>query len=387
MSPPTNDAPLRLGILPEQGGSLANLRKSGQDSRFLEQYLQLYAREFEEVHYFSYAREQLDRPVADNVRLHPNPGIHRWLYSFLMPLVHAPRFRRCSVLRVMQATGAIPARVARMLFGTPFVVTYGYHYSTELRAAGRQVRAWLFDRRARWALRHADGIIVTTPALAEFVAQFAPAERIALIPNSVDTGRFSPAPAERSAGGRRRLLAVGGLTVNKNHRMIVEALAALRRDDLELVILGAGPEQEALRRLAAEKNVALALPGIVPNDELPAWLRSADAYLISSFSEGHPKSLLEAMSVGLPCIGTDVRGIRNVLAAGKTGWLCPADPGAGRGDPGRSVGPRGGASRGRPRKAVHSAKLRRQRRDGAGGGLFEEGCEAVRLRGCEAVRL
>ena len=312
-----------LGILPEQGGSIANLRRSGQDSRFIEQYLRLYVREFDEVHYFSYARERADPPVAENFYLHSNPGLHRWLYSFLMPLLHARTFRRCSVLRVMQATGALPARVARLLFGVPFVVTYGYHYSTELRAAGRRLRAWLFDRRVEWALRHANGIIVTTPALAEFVGRYAAAERVALIPNSVDTARFSPGPAAKPASPRRRLIAVGGLTANKNHRLIVEAVALTGRDDLEVVILGTGPEEAALRAIAAETNVALELPGIVPNETLPEWLRGAEAYVISSLSEGHPKSLLEAMSVGLPCVGTDVRGIRDVLVQGKTGRLCP----------------------------------------------------------------
>jgi glycosyltransferase involved in cell wall biosynthesis len=314
---------MRLGILPEQGGSLANLRRSGQDSRFIEQYLRLYVREFEEVHYFSYARERLEQPVGDNFYLHSNPGLHRWLYSFLMPLVQARTFRRCSVLRVMQATGALPARLARLLFGVPFVVTYGYHYSTELRATGRRLRAWLFDRRVEWALRHADGIIVTTSALAEFVGRYAPAERVALIPNSVDTARFSPGPTAKPASPRRRLIAVGGLTANKNHRLILEAVALTGREDLEVVILGAGPEEQAIRSLAAERKVALELPGIVPNETLPEWLRSADIYIISSLSEGHPKSLLEAMSVGVPCIGTDVRGIRDILVHGKTGWLCP----------------------------------------------------------------
>jgi glycosyltransferase involved in cell wall biosynthesis len=360
---------MQLGILPEQGGSLANLRRTGQDTRFLDQYARLYVREFDEVHYFSYADEALDRAIAPNFHLHRNPGWHRWLYTFLLPFVQRRAIRQCSVLRVMQATGAIPARLARALYGVPFVVTYGYHYSTELWASGRRLRAWLFDRRAAWALRKADGIIVTTPALAEFAKKFAPAGRIALIPNSVNTDLFAPAagsgtggqpasaagsgtgwqpvpaaetdqpvpaagsgtgwqpvPAAGSSASRKRLLAVGNLSPLKNHRLILEAAAQLGRDDLEVVILGRGPEEPALRALAAEKSVALELPGIVPNEDMPRFLQSADVYLITSTSEGHPKSLLEAMSVGLPCIGTNVRGIRDVLVDGDTGWLCPLEP-------------------------------------------------------------
>jgi len=187
-------------------------------------------------------------------------------------------------------------------------------------------RARLFQRRAEWALRRADGVIVTTAALADYVGRFAPRERITLIPNSVDATRFSPAPGESGSAGRQRLIAVGSLTVRKNHNLLVEAVALTGRDKIEVVILGTGPEEETLRRLAADKRVTLELPGIVPNEQLPEWLRRADAYLITSHHEGHPKSLLEAMSVGLPCIGTDVPGIRDVLVEGETGRLCPSEP-------------------------------------------------------------
>ena len=123
-------------------------------------------------------------------------------------------------------------------------------------------------------------------------------------------------------------MSVGNLTVNKNHRLILEAAARTGRTDLEVVVLGKGAEEEALRRVAGERGVPLELPGIVANEQLPGWLRSADVFLMTSHSEGHPKSLLEAMSVGLPCIGTNVRGIRDILKDGETGWLCEPAPDA-----------------------------------------------------------
>jgi len=319
---------MRLGVLPEQGGSIANLRRTGQHTRFLRQYVRRYIQAFDEVHFFSYANERLDQEVGPTFHLHPNPGIHRWLYGFLMPVVQGRAMRRCSVLRVLQATGAIPAWLAKRLYGPPFVVTFGYHYSTELRAARRRFRAWLFDRRLAWALRRADGIIVTTPALADYARAIAPEERIALIPNSIDTDLFAPADERPAASPHRRLIAVGNLTENKDHSLLLEAVARTGRRDLTLTIFGRGPTEDALQRLAAEKGLALELPGIVPNETLPDRLREADAYCITSRSEGHPKSLLEAMSVGLPCIGTDAPGIRDVIRDGETGWLTPPAPAA-----------------------------------------------------------
>ena len=51
-------------------------------------------------------------------------------------------------------------------------------------------------------------------------------------------------------------------------------------------------------------------------------MQKSDIFVLPSFYEGHPKALLEAMSSGLPCVGTNVRGIREEIKHGETGYLC-----------------------------------------------------------------
>ena len=66
--------------------------------------------------------------------------------------------------------------------------------------------------------------------------------------------------------------------------------------------------------------------GNVPNRELPEWFATATAFVLPSKLEGHPKALIEAMSCGLPVIGTRVPGISGVITDGEDGVLCDPDP-------------------------------------------------------------
>jgi glycosyltransferase involved in cell wall biosynthesis len=65
------------------------------------------------------------------------------------------------------------------------------------------------------------------------------------------------------------------------------------------------------------------MPGVLLHESLPAILQTAGAFVLPSLIEGHPKALLEAMSCGLPCVGLDVPGTRDVIAHERTGLLCP----------------------------------------------------------------
>ena len=66
--------------------------------------------------------------------------VHYIAGALLLPFIHREQFRRCEVLRVMQLPGVIPALGARRLFGTPFVVTYGYRYGEVAHIAGSRVK-------------------------------------------------------------------------------------------------------------------------------------------------------------------------------------------------------------------------------------------------------
>jgi len=147
---------------------------------------------------------------------------------------------------------------------------------------------------------------------------------VELIPNGVDTRRFRPAevPLDRGVGAPRRVLYVGRLSAEKNLSALVRAAGMLRaRTPVRLVMIGAGPLAASLRAEAGAAGVSLELPGVIDQTALPSVYAAADAFVLASFTEGHPKALLEAMSVGRPCIVSDCDGNRSLVREGETGLL------------------------------------------------------------------
>jgi glycosyltransferase involved in cell wall biosynthesis len=234
-----------------------------------------------------------------------------------MPLVHRREFRRCRVHRVFQVTGAVPALVARAWWGTPFVTTYGFWYARLSRPGPSRLAKSLLER---VALARAAAVIVPTEELRAHVATLAAPGRIHLIPNGVDLGRFTP--GERRGRRPRRILYIGRLSPEKNLSTLIRAVASLRgRVECELVMIGAGPLRPRLEAEAAAAGVRVELPGVVDHRLIPEWLRGAAAFVLPSFTEGHPKALIEAMAAGVACVASDCPGNRALVADGDTGLL------------------------------------------------------------------
>ena len=113
---------------------------------------------------------------------------------------------------------------------------------------------------------------------------------------------------------------IGRFEHQKNLLALVEAMSGL--PGARLLLVGDGSQRAEILNRAERFRVRMELVGVVPQLQLPALLRRMELFVLQSHYEGHPKALLEAMACGLPVIGTDVPGIRDVIIHGKTGYLC-----------------------------------------------------------------
>lgn len=318
-----------VGFLPALGGGLGELARTGQAARLVNGYMVPYAKAFDGIRYFSYLPECLadftDDPfLGERVRLlAPRRAMSRARRAVSMVAAHGDEFRRCAVLRVFQITGTVPALLARARFGVPFVTTYGFSYDALSRSAGRRLLKLAVER---LALRHAALVLATTEALRARAARRTP--RVQLVPNGVDTARFVPAAPRARTGTPATLLYVGRLAAEKNLGALVNAASRLSaRVPLRLVLVGDGPERGALEAHAAEAGVTARFTGVVEQGALPAYYTDADVFVLASFTEGHPKVLLEAMSSGVPCVASACEGNRSIVTDGETGLLFdPARP-------------------------------------------------------------
>ncbi len=121
---------------------------------------------------------------------------------------------------------------------------------------------------------------------------------------------------ENSNGHSISLVSVGRLEREKGHYILLLALFELRTRgiDVNLTLIGDGSDRERLERYANENQLDVDfLGGITERNTLFQTVVSNDIFVIPSLTEGMPRALLEAMAMGLPCIGSDVGGIPEVL--------------------------------------------------------------------------
>lgn len=150
-------------------------------------------------------------------------------------------------------------------------------------------------------------------------------DKIRVVRMSVDPDVYHPPVEPRQHDGPLRALAVGRLVTLKGFHVLIDAVADLRRNgvDVEVRIIGQGPDEGALRQHVAETGLQdlVHLVGPVGQDDILEHYHWADVYLMTSFMEGLPVVLMEAMSTELPVISTAVSAVSELVHDGRNGLL------------------------------------------------------------------
>lgn len=224
----------------------------------------------------------------------------------------------------------------RILNGKKLVFTE--HSVAEVESVADGVHGTIFN----WMLYRINAVVGVSRAITEKFREKYPrhAGRFHEILNGVDIDKFRENGARnevRSSWGLTGEHFVVGTVANfrrvKNHACLVRAAGRLKHThpQLRLLLVGTGfqgdPEnsedeiQALIRELGMQDRVVLA--GYQEN--IPKILSAFDAFCLTSFSEGLPVSLLEAMASGVPVIGSEVKGIVEVVKDGRTGFLFPSN--------------------------------------------------------------
>jgi glycosyltransferase involved in cell wall biosynthesis len=318
---------IRLALFFTRGLSLRIWDQIGILQREIALYKQL-QRKGVEVSFVTYG-DITELSYADRV-----PGIqilcNRWklpsrLYQLLVPFLHCRALKDCHAIKTNQTHGAEIALLSAILWRKPLIARCGYLWS--LNAAREHGLNSQVARQARLiealVFRAARRIVVTTPQIAESISKSVSGvqERISITPNYVDTDLFRPLGDNHEKDVD--LIYVGRLSLQKNIDSLLKGIRCL---EISLLLIGRGPLEEDLKRDFTDLNGFVRWQGIVTNTELPSFLNRAKIFVLPSHYEGHPKSLIEAMACGLPVVGADSPGIREVIQHGKTGLLCSTDP-------------------------------------------------------------
>ena len=178
-----------LCIFLNLGDSIENQINSGQWDRFLNEYIKRYAYCFQKVYLISYGQKHELNNLPKNLEILVNKyGLHRFVFTFLIPIIFAKQIAMCQVSRTMQATGGIPAIIAQWLFNVPAVINYGYDYSAFARLNINIIMGWITKIYTHLILLFANKIIVTTKLLQKSLSMFK--EKTIYIPNGVNLQNF-----------------------------------------------------------------------------------------------------------------------------------------------------------------------------------------------------
>jgi glycosyltransferase involved in cell wall biosynthesis len=117
-------------------------------------------------------------------------------------------------------------------------------------------------------------------------------------------------------------ISIGDLIPRKNYGVSIRALAQTSYKGLHFFICGTGGKKEALLRLARKLKVEERVHFLGYRKDITDLLGAADIFFFTSLQEGLPRSLMEAMASGLPCIVSEIRGNTDLIRDGEGGYLC-----------------------------------------------------------------
>ncbi len=213
----------------------------------------------------------------------------------------------------------------------PVAGTFHTHFASYLkyyRLSWLEPVVWAYLRRF---YQKCDHVYVPTTAMGEILRQHGISDGVKRWRRGVDVNRF--APAHRSPAWRRAhdiaedevvVAFVSRLVWEKGLKVFARVIEQLRRDGIphRSLVVGDGPVREELERRLPETIFT----GFLDGDELTTAYASADLFLFPSDTETFGKVTVEAMASGLPVIGADAAGSKDLVVDGTTGRLCqPGD--------------------------------------------------------------
>jgi glycosyltransferase involved in cell wall biosynthesis len=198
----------------------------------------------------------------------------------------------------------------------------------------------LYNQLDRVSLRKADRVLtVCIPLVAELEARGVLRRRIRV--QHMPVRPFVNSPEDGLAlrtelgltSDAKVILSVGRMSREKGQKHLITAFSQLRKqlrnNQLKLVLVGEGPERKNLERRAAHCHVDGSVLFTGHRDDAKRFYGISDVFALSSYSEGTPNVLLEAMAAGVPVVATAVGGIPELVADGRHALLVPAaDPAA-----------------------------------------------------------
>lgn len=209
--------------------------------------------------------------------------------------------------------------------GKPKIIytAHGFHFYR----GGKPLKNLSFLALEKLAGRWTDYLVVINREDEEAAKRYGivPTQRVCYTPGiGVDTEYYSPSAVPEAEVVRVRqelglspesplFLSIAEFNPGKRHQDILKALARLGRSDVHMAFAGTGPLMEQMQQLASDLGMKERVHFLGYRPDVPALIRACVATLLASEREGLPRSVMESLCLEIPVIGTQTRGIRDLL--------------------------------------------------------------------------
>lgn len=222
----------------------------------------------------------------------------------------------------------LAARGARKKGTTVIYTAHGFHFFK-----GAPLLNWLIYFPAEWICSFLTDVLITiNQEDYAFARKHMHAKRLEYVKGvGVDLNRFGSFGDQRDAVREELglkpedfvLLSVAELTPNKNHEMILRAMALNPQPNVKFISAGRGERLEAMKQLTSELGLQERVQFLGYRNDVGRLYAAADAFIFPSFREGLSVSLMEAMASGLPSIVGKIRGNTDLIDDGVEGIYTP----------------------------------------------------------------
>lgn len=249
----------------------------------------------------------------------------------VVSLCRMVRRNKVRVIHCNTPLGGFVGRVGGWLCRVPTVIysVHGFHYFAGAPVLNRTVFRWVEEMLARVT----DVMIVMNSEDLETARgmRLRGGGAVYSVPGvGVDVGEFGALSSEARAQVRASLglepediaiISVGDLVPRKNVAAAIDVLGRLNDTLVQLIVCGRGPELDSLAKRAARLGVGDRVHFLGFRSDVKRLLAAADIFLSTSLQEGLPRSTMEAMASGLPCVTWSIRGNVDLVREGEGGYM------------------------------------------------------------------
>lgn len=276
-------------------------------------------------------------PRSWQILAHESGGIpvalqHRRKLIFLLPIFIASMFIAClkisrssDVIHANWSINGLIAGVVGLITKTPVVTT--------LRGEdiAKSDKSKLYKTILKFCIFTNKKIISVSEAIHNQLIKTFPDQcgKLVFVPNGVDSNFLGAANLCGKAISKDEeilnLLTVGSLIPRKGVIDIINALGRLKESEAKfrLTIVGTGVEENFLKQRVDSLGLRehIEFIGNISPQEMPGYFKSADAFILASYSEGRPNVILESFAAGVPVIASKIDGVSELVEENITGLL------------------------------------------------------------------